>query len=695
VPEPGEGRVRTADRLGTAAEVEVLASVLLARDTPLPLAVGLFGDWGSGKSFFMAHLYERMAELAGLAADGRPEAEPYCRVVRQIRFNAWHYVDTNLWASLATTLFDELARADVPEQAKVKLDELDRARADRDEAHRRREDLEREERKLQADAERPRLAAQGAWWAVLSAVRGNRQLRSHLKKAAQAAEEPSDEGTDADLERLIGLVGGVEGAAAKARTVWRLFQEEVLHRRPLVTLVTMAVLVGAAVAGSVVAGWSVATRVAALLGAVVVALTPALQGALRLLYLAREARQARERPLVQKRDEVLRAQAQEREAEQAVADRERELVRLRDAGLQLREFVRQRATSSDYRDQLGTISRVRRDFEQLVALLPGSAERAGPEQVAAAAAAVTQRLPNAERIVLYIDDLDRCPHDKVVEVLQAVHLLLAFRLFVVVVGVDSRWLERSLRAHYHDLLDEPASYLEKIFQIPFLLRPMTPPRYRTLIDELAPLRAPDPARAARSTPASPDGGGEPAENQLPMGSRPTTEPAAAHRSESVGTAASEPPVLPRPEALVLSEAERRLLRELGDLIPTPRAAKRLVNIYRMLRVSVPPDELDAFHDPDGGEYQAVALLLAILVGRPATVESVFRAVMAAPGDADIWQVLAGHPSLLEDLTPVRQHMTLGRAAPYRRWAPRVARYSLRFISVPPAHETSEPTPGDR
>ena len=43
-----------------------------------------------------------------------------------------------------------------------------------------------------------------------------------------------------------------------------------------------------------------------------------------------------------------------------------------------------------------------------------------------------------ERIVLYIDDLDRCPPERVVEVLQAVHLLLAFELFVVVVAVDAR-----------------------------------------------------------------------------------------------------------------------------------------------------------------------------------------------------------------------------------------------------------------
>jgi hypothetical protein len=44
--------------------------------------------------------------------------------------------------------------------------------------------------------------------------------------------------------------------------------------------------------------------------------------------------------------------------------------------------------------------------------------------------------PTLSRIVLYIDDLDRCPEKLVVEVLRAVHLLLAFDLFVCVVAVD-------------------------------------------------------------------------------------------------------------------------------------------------------------------------------------------------------------------------------------------------------------------
>ena len=37
---------------------------------------------------------------------------------------------------------------------------------------------------------------------------------------------------------------------------------------------------------------------------------------------------------------------------------------------------------------------------------------------------------------------------QVVDVLQAVHLLLALDLFVVVVGVDPRWLVHSLQSEY-------------------------------------------------------------------------------------------------------------------------------------------------------------------------------------------------------------------------------------------------------
>src|SRR6185312_2766521 len=101
-------------------------------------------------------------------------------------------------------------------------------------------------------------------------------------------------------------------------------------------------------------------------------------------------------------------------------------------------FVTERAATDEYRQHLGLISTVRKDFEQLVSLLKDWRVNGGDED----------GRPGIDRIVLYIDDLDRCSPRQVVDVLQAVHLLLALDLFVVVVGVDPRWLLRALRDQY-------------------------------------------------------------------------------------------------------------------------------------------------------------------------------------------------------------------------------------------------------
>src|SRR5262249_5961202 len=118
----------------------------------------------------------------------------------------------------------------------------------------------------------------------------------------------------------------------------------------------------------------------------------------------------------------------------------------------------------------GLVSRIHGDFKRMSELLTDPP------------AEVKGDLPKIDRIVLYIDDLDRCEPQRVVEVLKAVHLILAVPLFVVVIAVDPRWLLSSLKLHYAELFgvqdDEeewqstPLHYLEKIIQVPFALRPM-------------------------------------------------------------------------------------------------------------------------------------------------------------------------------------------------------------------------------
>jgi hypothetical protein len=79
--------------------------------------------------------------------------------------------------------------------------------------------------------------------------------------------------------------------------------------------------------------------------------------------------------------------------------------------------------ATDYRRHLGLLALIRRDFEKLRDLFreQREAEDKGSEDTS------TNKI---NRIVLYIDDLDRCPPERVVQVLQAIHLLLAFPLLL-------------------------------------------------------------------------------------------------------------------------------------------------------------------------------------------------------------------------------------------------------------------------
>ncbi len=73
------------------------------------------------------------------------------------------------------------------------------------------------------------------------------------------------------------------------------------------------------------------------------------------------------------------------------------------------------------------------------------------------------------RIVIFIDDLDRCQPDKMTEALEALKLFATTEGCVYVLGVDQEVVAQSIRARYKDLPVDGARYLEKIVQLPFLL----------------------------------------------------------------------------------------------------------------------------------------------------------------------------------------------------------------------------------
>lgn len=73
-----------------------LAQLIAAKETFMPLSIGLFGAWGAGKSHFIDLLDEQLRWLT------KNPGEVFHKQIVQIRFNAWHYLDTNLWANLVS-----------------------------------------------------------------------------------------------------------------------------------------------------------------------------------------------------------------------------------------------------------------------------------------------------------------------------------------------------------------------------------------------------------------------------------------------------------------------------------------------------------------------------------------------------------------------------------------------------------------
>jgi hypothetical protein len=107
------------DSLNFTKDAQSLAALLALKEMKPPLAIALLGDWGSGKSYFM-ELLKRQIQMLSRFQDfyesenlvepylNTPEDKPFVEGVAHIYFNAWSYMDANLWAGLAHSMFEKL-----------------------------------------------------------------------------------------------------------------------------------------------------------------------------------------------------------------------------------------------------------------------------------------------------------------------------------------------------------------------------------------------------------------------------------------------------------------------------------------------------------------------------------------------------------------------------------------------------------
>ncbi|MDB4944821.1 MAG: hypothetical protein JWP97_4355 [Labilithrix sp.] len=110
-PESVNDQPTDTDHIGFKPYVDALAQFLMSERTLPPLTVSLEGEWGAGKSSFMAQLDGALNRLAGTKRAVPSAAENNAEIPRIISFNAWrHDKDEAVWASFAL----EFARGVAP-----------------------------------------------------------------------------------------------------------------------------------------------------------------------------------------------------------------------------------------------------------------------------------------------------------------------------------------------------------------------------------------------------------------------------------------------------------------------------------------------------------------------------------------------------------------------------------------------------
>jgi len=677
------------DRLNIEAEVYALAETISLKDMKPPLVVGILGGWGWGKSFVLKLLEERIAKIRChdlTSYKDNLDKFPYVGHPYVIRFDAWTYAKSSLWASLMQTILLELNRQIGLEQALDKLKEISLLKggpvwqllsglSDKQRKDFLENDLGKKALDQEKEFSRGKVGGEALWERF-------KQLKDdERKKLLEAEEELATrqhelESAKADIEAKVDeklqhqakwaaweqvldelmRIGyeksEVDNKSEKDPPTFKEIEEKIKKIKFLpkklwvgVGTAPLAFLVFGIVA--VVAELnleSVKNGVGWLGGVVgvVVSVMNSIRRANTWLEEKNRKYQSRVtaaserlnvqreqmiRKLVSEQDESYRKERQKGETaaseSRSISELEENIRKLeikvedhrRNVGTtagydSLLDFVKGRIASGYYDEKLGLLHQVQKDLNELTdALLLGEG----------AAQLFPRRAP---RIILIVDDLDRCPPERVVEVLEAAQLLVKTELFVLVLAMDIRYITRALEKTYKGVLirnGDPSGldYIEKIVQVPYRVRPIQPSAMANFLGD----------QMSFEEPPSTDGEKPKKEKELDTKTMADAqsfyEPgmgqgASYIRSESTIDKGAETQVLVTELPMTIRKFELDELNLLeaccNAVVMSPRAAKRIVNVFKLLKIIWERRGLES--GPKRAVKQAMLLMLALVARHP-------------------------------------------------------------------------------
>ena len=604
----------SSDHLGIDQDARALAALIASRSMQPPLAIGVYGEWGSGKTFLM-HRIEHWVSRFQTEYDHDP-AGPFERRIASVWFNAWHYSaadsDASLWASLVSHIFATL-NTDGDGIDKKVIEQVDAARRISDEL----DNQLTEARDVESRATDLVNAAKKDY---ASAVEAAADVRAEdIYAAIDSAELKEWNGQIHDAAQTIGIeqvAGNARELAAQTHQLIELGNRATVlatagkwWKSPLaLAIYALIIVIGGAYAAQSISQWHEFSLALAQFAAICTAAAAwiARSSALiqRILKPAEAVQQKIDDRVEEARRDQLRLLAEAEGHKEAAAVQVEALTRQRAEALAavaaaeaerdgmngpelLRRYLAERAGSHDYDRYMGVVALAKNDLEQLSKHLTRARTASEDSEI--------------RRIVLYIDDLDRCSPPVVSNVLAAVHLLLSLPLFTVVVGVDPRWLHTSLSQTHTELFPRAQSrpsatttndYLEKIFQLTFTLPAMTSSGYSQLVTATL-----DSVLASTTNQSA--------------GSPP---PTASESAEIIQTTA----------ALTLTAGEKVAISAIAPFVArTPRGTKRFLSMYLVIRARAFAEH-DAGSKKIDGKSNGLLLLVALMLGVPNIVPQIPR-----------------------------------------------------------------------
>jgi hypothetical protein len=640
------------DSLGFTKDVQSLAALIALKEMKPPLAIALFGNWGSGKSFFMENLEMRIRELSKFQGFLERRGEVHVQTdndvflsgIAHIKFNAWSYMDANLWAGLASSLFEKLDQyikdntkgekecLRVQEKINERLQYLNKDLNEH-------VDISFELKKRKADLELQREHKLLEWFTP----KYDDKMRAFLVHNGMDENEidnylPSK--LRKHLKNSFNLLSYLKGNSYQV-TIWVL--------AIVVMFWLFANLAGPHIPFLASFFASIWTKISLTAIAPLVVFGRFIfkyrKYITSLLILSNQednlkegkSNQYEQQEIITKiRENNATILALETKIQQANASKEN----LNQHAIE--NLISEIPIREDYVKHLGIITTIRKDFETLSDLFtvkdeaPNETLNEKERERITELNTVREEIRDAftenrrlNRIVLYIDDLDRCTDEKVLEVLQAVHLLMAFPLFTVVVGVDERSVHNALKfsqlKRYQGIDKElvsksieeiePREYLEKIFQLPFQLPEATSEGVEQLINDIIP----NPAYESFDDTGNADFA-DPEAIEKEMRERPY-KVIENDKGALIREAPSEYRTLSKtikPEEIRITVKEKEYLQLFAPLVGNnPRTLKRYVNIFRIVKTH----ELDIFRDKDS--LFKIAFLIALYSGKHQRIASAF------------------------------------------------------------------------